>query len=79
MTFRRRENNKKIDFLLIRKEHQRFLRHVKAIRGKFQHVLVVADRDERKTVNVVRKTCIERRQISLLKDKKIRKQHGKCN
>ena len=46
---------------------------MKAIHGEFQHALVVADIDKRKIRNVVRKSCAERRKISLLKDLEIRK------
>ena len=46
---------------------------MKAIAGEFQHALAVAELDKRKIRKVVRKTCIERRKISLLKDVKIRK------
>ena len=50
-----------------------FIQNVKAIPGEFQHALVIADIDGKKIRNVVRKTCTERRMISLLKDLKIRK------
>ena len=46
---------------------------MKAIPGEFQHALLVADVDNEKIRNVVRKTCIERRKICLLKDVKIKK------
>ena len=46
---------------------------MKEISGEFQHVLVIADIDKRKIRKVVRKTCAERRKITLLKDVKIRK------
>ena len=59
--------------MLIEKEHQRFVRYVKAIFGEFLHALAVADIDRKKIRNVVRKTRFERRKISLLKDEKIRK------
>ena len=59
--------------MLIKKEHRRFIQNEKAIPGEFQHALVMADIDKRKIRNVVRKTCAERRKISLLKDMKIRK------
>ena len=54
-------------------EYRRFIRNVKAIHGEFQHALMAADIDKRDIWNVVGKTCIERRKISLLKDVKIRK------
>ena len=59
--------------MLINKEHQQVLGNVKAVHMEFQHALVVADMDEEKIINVVRKTCIEGRNISLLKGVKIRK------
>ena len=34
----------------------------------FQHALVIADIDKRKIRRVVRKTCAERRGITLMKD-----------
>ena len=45
--------------------------NVMAILGEFQHALLVAYIDKRKIRNVVRKTCTERRKISLLKDLKV--------
>ena len=74
MTFRMGENETEIDSVLMKKEHQQFIRNVKAIPGEFQHALVIADIDKRKIGKVVRKTCAGRRKISLLKDVKIRKQ-----
>ena len=68
--FRMGENETEIDFVLIRKEHRRSIPNVKAIPGEFQHALVVADIDKRKIRKVVRKTCPERRKITLLKDVK---------
>ena len=50
------------------------MRNVRAIPGEFQHALVIADIDKKKIGRVVRKTCAERRRISLLEDVKIRKQ-----
>ena len=73
MTFRMKESEKKIDFALIKKEYYHFLQSVKVISGEFQHALVVADID-RKIRNVVKKTHIERRKISFLKDVTIMKQ-----
>ena len=55
--------------MLIKKEHRQFTQNVKAIHGEFQLALVIADIDKRK---VVRKICAERRNITLLKDVKIR-------
>ena len=46
---------------------------MKAIPSEFQHALVIADIDKKKIMTVVRKTCAERRNISLLKDVNIRK------
>ena len=46
---------------------------MKAIPGKFQHALVIADIDKRKVRKVVRKTCAKRGKITLLRDVKIRK------
>ena len=51
MTFRVRENDIKIDFVLIKKQHRQSIGNVKAIPVEFQHSLVVADIDE---------TCIEK-------------------
>ena len=62
-----------VDFALIKKEHRRFIQNVKAIPGEFQHALVIADIDKKKIRKVVRKTCGERRKITLLKDVMIRK------
>ena len=45
---------------------------MKAIPGKFQHELVIADKDKKKIRKVLRNTCTERQKISLLKDVKIR-------
>ena len=50
-----------------------FMQNVKAIPGEFQHTLVIADIHKRKIRKVVRKTCAERRKISLLKAVMIRK------
>ena len=47
---------------------------MKPIPGEFQHALVIANIDKRKIRKVARKTCAERRRITLLKDVKIRKQ-----
>ena len=74
VAFRMGENETEIDFVLIKKEHQQFILNVKAIHRELQHTLVIADIGTRKTRKVVRKTCAERRKITLLKDVKIRKQ-----
>ena len=42
--------------------------NVKAMPVVFQHALVVADINKKKLRNVMRKTCAERRKISLLID-----------
>ena len=60
--------------MLKKKEHRRFIQNVKAMREAFQHALVETDIDKRKIRKVVRKTCAERRKITLVKDVKIRKQ-----
>ena len=73
VTFRMGENEKEIDFVLIQKEHWRFILNVKATPGEFQHALVIADIDKRKIRKVVRKAYAERRKISFLNDIKIRK------
>ena len=67
------ENEKRNNFVLIKKEHRRFIRNVKAHPGEFQHALLIADIDKRKIRKAVRKTCAEKRKICLLKDVKIRK------
>ena len=69
MTFRIGENETEIVFVFIKKKH----RNMKATPGEFQHALVIADIDKRKSRKVVRKTCAKRRKITLLKDVKIRK------
>ena len=47
---------------------------MKAIPGEFQHALVIADVDKRKMSKVVKKTCAEKRKITLQKDVKINNQ-----
>ena len=74
VTFRMSKNETGIDFVLIKKEHRWFIQNVKTITGEFQHALVIADTDKRKIRKVVRKTCADRRKITLLKDVKIRNQ-----
>ena len=59
--------------MLIKKEHQRSIQNVKAIPGEFQHALLIADIDKKKIRKVVKKACLERININLLKDVKIRK------
>ena len=59
--------------MLIKKEHRYFIQIVKTIPGEFQHAIVIADIDRKEIRKVVRKTCVERRKISLLKGVKIRK------
>ena len=46
---------------------------MKAIPGEFQHALVIVDIDKRKIMNVVRKTCAERREITVLKEETSRR------
>ena len=58
--------------MLIKKDRW-FIRYVMAIFVEFQHALVVADIDKKKIRNVVRKTFAERRNISLVKDVRMRK------
>ena len=55
VTFRMGENDKKIDFVLIKKEHRQYVQNVKTIPWWFQHALVVADIDKKKIMNVVKK------------------------
>ena len=46
---------------------------MKAISGEVQHALVIADIYKKKIRNVVRKSHIERSEISLMEDEKISK------
>ena len=62
MTFRMGENKTNL-FCVYKEEHQRSMHNAKAIPGKFQHALVIADIDKRKIRNVVRKTSAERRKM----------------
>ena len=55
--FRLREIEKKIDFVMIKKEHWRFIQHVNAIPEGLEHRLVVADKNMIK--KLLRKTHIE--------------------
>ena len=55
-------------FVLIKNEHRQFIQNGKAIPGEFQHAFVITDIDKRKIRKVVRKTCAERRLITLLED-----------
>ena len=64
-------NETEIDFVLITKEHRRFIQNVKTIHWEFQHALVIAEIDKKKIRKVVRKTHAEGRKISLLKNVKI--------
>ena len=66
VTFRLGENKRKVDFVLIEKEHQRFIQNVRAIPGECRHALMIANIDRKKIRKVVRKTCAERRKIRLL-------------
>ena len=72
VTSRMGENETEIVFVLIKKEHQRSI-CVKPIPVEFQHAYVVADIGKKKIRKIVRKTCTERRKISLMKHSKIRK------
>ena len=74
VTFRMGENEAEIEFMLIKKEHRQLIQNAKVIPVEFQPTLVIADTDNRKIRKVARKTCAERRKITLLKDVKIRKQ-----
>ena len=75
VTFRMSENEPEIDFVVIRKEHRRFIRNVNSIPGQFYHALVIADIDKKKIMKVVRKKCAERRKITLQNDVKIRRRY----
>ena len=77
VTFRKGDNETELDFVIIKKEHRRFMKNVKAIPGEFHQAFVMGDIDEMKIRKVVRKTCAERRKITFLKDVKIRKRFGK--
>ena len=43
VTFRMGENEKKIDFVLIKKEHRQIILNLKEIPGDIQHVFVIVD------------------------------------
>ena len=47
--------------MLINIEYRRSIQNAKAIPGKSQHLLVVADINKKKIRNVVRKTCTEKK------------------
>ena len=72
VTFRIGENETENDFLLIRK-NTNVLFEMWEKSGKCQHALVIADIDWMKIKKEVRKTCAERRKMTLLIDVKIRK------
>ena len=58
------ENETKINFVLIKKEHGRFYRLEKAITDELQHALVAANIDMKKIRNVVRRIALrEERQF----------------
>ena len=63
VTIRMGLNETEIDFVLVKKEHRRFIRNVKVIPGEFQNALVIADIDKRKIKKVVRNTHTERRKM----------------
>ena len=73
VTFVMGENETEVDFVLTKTEHRRFIQNVKAIPGELHHALMIADIDKSKIRKVARKTCAERRKITLMKDVKIRK------
>ena len=60
----------KNDFVLIKKEHRRFIQNEKAIHGELQHALVATDIDKKKIRKVEKKTCAERRKTSLLREER---------
>ena len=71
VTFRIGDNEQEIDFVLIKKS----IIYMKCEGNPWVvcivHALVIGDIDKRKIRKVVRKTCTERRNISLLKDVQI--------
>ena len=70
------DNETEIDIVLIKKEHEQIIQNVKANPGLVKHALVMAHILIRgKIRKVERKTCSERRNITLLKDVKIRKRY----
>ena len=70
------DNETEIDIVLIKKEHEQIIQNVKANPGLVKHALVMAHILIRgKIRKVERKTCSERRKITLLKDVKIRKRY----
>ena len=71
MTFRMGENETEIDFVLIKK--QTLFAKCEGYPWEFHHTSVVADIGKRKIKNAFRKTCTERRKISLLKGLRMRK------
>ena len=71
VTFSMDKNETEMVLVLTKKQHRRPIQNVMAIHGEFQHVLVMTDKVKRKIRKVVRKTCAERRKITLLKDAKI--------
>ena len=67
VTYSAGENETEIDFVLVGKEHRKYLRDVKVIPGELQHRLVVTDL-VKKVKKVVRKKAIERRKVWNLKE-----------
>ena len=57
--------------MLEKKEHKRFMQNENVIPEEFQHALVITDMDEKEIRKAVRKSCAERRRISLLKDQEV--------
>ena len=72
VTFKMEEKDIKIDFVMKKRTPAVFTKSASTMAEYFQHVLVVADIDMKKTRNVVGNTGNERTKISLLKDLKIR-------
>ena len=70
--FRMGVNDTGIDCFVKERAPTAFL-NVKSIPGKSQYALVIADIVKRKIRIVIRKTCAERRKITLLKNVMIRK------
>ena len=60
------ENETEIDFVLVKKEHRRFIQNVNEITVE---LLVVADIDRKIIRNVLKKTCADRKKVSLPKDR----------
>ena len=61
VTFRMSENETKIYFVLIEKEHIWFIPNVKAVNWEFQNAFVIADIDKIKIRKVAREKFAKRR------------------